>query len=184
MILLVIGPSGSGKSTIVDALRGEGLLRPHPTWTDRPRRSGEIDGVEHRFVSTARFDALDADGLFIGTTERFGHRYGITAWPKERVGLLTIVLRADLVDAFRAAAAPEEVIVHQIVASRTSTAERLLRRGQSGTELRARLEEHRAEVALGSTLADRTFVNDGDVHRTVAEVRRAVLADMPTGTAA
>lgn len=184
MILLVIGPSGSGKSTIVSTLSQEGLLQLHPTWTDRPAREGESDGIEHRFATPEHFEELLARGFFMGTTERFGHRYGLAPWPTERQGLLTVVLRADLVDTFSAAAAPEAVLVYQVLADRPRVEQRLRRRCHSPAELRARLHEHDSETALGTLLAERSFSNDADPARTIAAVRAALLADITTTEAA
>ena len=177
MILLIIGPSGSGKSSVVSALSGSGLLQPHPTWTDRAPRPGELDGIEHRFTTAERFNELTESGYFIGTTERFSHHYGLARWPDQRTGVLTVVLRADLVDLFAAAAAPEPVLVYQITASRQQVIERLQERDLPDDEFRSRLDEHDSELALGTSIADRTFVNDTDLATTIATVKAAVEAD-------
>ena len=67
-VLVVIGPSASGKSTAVRELHRRGVAHVHPTWTTRPRRPDEGDGtLEHRFVTDAMFDELDAAGFFLGT---------------------------------------------------------------------------------------------------------------------
>lgn len=80
MILILIGQTASGKTTIRDQLVEEGLFRPIITYTTRPKRSGEVDGVDYRFVTEDEFDAMFKMGMFAETTEynaAFGYcRYG------------------------------------------------------------------------------------------------------------
>src|SRR5579864_8816035 len=83
-LVVVIGPSGSGKSTVVRELYRRGVVRAIPTWTTRPRREDERAGsVEHRFISDAVFDALDARGFFDETATMPGlpYRYGLPHLP-------------------------------------------------------------------------------------------------------
>src|SRR5215210_1953237 len=89
-LLVIIGPSGSGKSSATRLLVNRGLVRVHPTWTTRPRRSDEHFGSpEHRFVDDVTLFGLP-------------YRYGLP--PIRRSNDLradVVMLRAPLVERFR-----------------------------------------------------------------------------------
>jgi len=51
-LFIIVGPSGVGKSTVVKALLEEiNLLKKVVSYTTRPKRGGERDGVDYYFVS-------------------------------------------------------------------------------------------------------------------------------------
>jgi guanylate kinase len=65
LVLVISGPSGVGKDAALAALiaaRPPGSLRTVVTATTRPRRPGEVDGVDYQFVSPATFRAWIEDG--------------------------------------------------------------------------------------------------------------------------
>jgi len=180
-VLVVIGPSASGKSSVVRALHDRGLVRLHPTWTTRPRRSDEIAGSpEHRFVSDEGFDDLAGSGFFLDTVTLFGlpHRYGLPPVAMSTEGPLDVVmLRAPLVARF-ARFVPNH-LVYQIESEPEEGRDRLLERGCIGAELAGRLVDNDREVACGRRIADRVFVNDGDLDGLVEAVVAALLVDVP-----
>lgn len=79
-LILVIGRSGSGKDTLVRYAQKYFGADSIPSYTDRPMRPTETQGVEHTFVSKEEFDELmKRDDIFaytqIGET---GYRYCTT----------------------------------------------------------------------------------------------------------
>ncbi len=52
--------------------------------TTRPKRPGETDGVDYRFVDDAEFDRLIAANEFVEWAHVFGHRYGTPKAPVKR----------------------------------------------------------------------------------------------------
>lgn len=79
-LILVIGRSGSGKDTLVRHAQGVFGAAAIPSYTDRPIRPTETEGVEHTFLTKEQFDALlDREQVFaytkIGET---GYRYCTT----------------------------------------------------------------------------------------------------------
>ena len=76
-LLVLTGPSGAGKGTLVDR-----LVRARPACvfsissTTRPRREGEIDGVQYEFVTREEFDRRIEAGTFLEWAEVHGKRYG------------------------------------------------------------------------------------------------------------
>ena len=77
---MVSAPSGTGKTTLVKALveRVAGLDMSR-SYTSRPPRPDEQDGVDYHFVSRRRFEAMRAAGEFLEWAEVFGHLYGTGA---------------------------------------------------------------------------------------------------------
>lgn len=79
-LILVVGRSGSGKDTLVRHAQEYFKAASIPSYTDRPMRPTETQGVEHTFVSKEEFDELmKRDDIFaytqIGET---GYRYCTT----------------------------------------------------------------------------------------------------------
>ena len=65
LLIVLSSPSGAGKSTISRMLQE---ADPHITMsvsaTTRPKRPGEVDGVDYHFVDEAEFQRMIADGEF------------------------------------------------------------------------------------------------------------------------
>jgi len=84
-LVIVSAPSGTGKTTLV-----ERLVETVPdmvmsrSYTSRPVRSGETDGVDYNFVDRRRFDAMVESEAFLEWATVFGHRYGTSAEDTER----------------------------------------------------------------------------------------------------
>jgi guanylate kinase len=80
MLFVVSAPSGTGKTTVVERLVERmpdvALSR---SYTSRPARAGEHDGVDYHFVSRERFEAMIAEGEFLEWADVFGNLYGTCA---------------------------------------------------------------------------------------------------------
>lgn len=77
MVLILTGPMCSGKTTIAKTLEHYGYKRI-VTYTTRPKRDGEIDGIDYNFIDEARFLKLVENGAFIEYRDynaTFGHCY-------------------------------------------------------------------------------------------------------------
>jgi guanylate kinase len=65
ILLIVAAPSGAGKTSLVRALlEREPGITLSVSYTSRPPRPGEVDGVDYHFVSRAEFEAMIAAGEF------------------------------------------------------------------------------------------------------------------------
>jgi guanylate kinase len=83
VLFVLSSPSGAGKSTIARMLReDQPELVVSVSYTTRPIRPGEIDGVDYHFVELERFRAMVANHEFLEWAHVFGHRYGT---PKAQV---------------------------------------------------------------------------------------------------
>lgn len=100
-LILVIGRSGAGKDTLVRAatevLKDTCKIVSVPSYTDRPIRVMETNGVEHTFLTAEQFDELlNRETIFaytkIGDT---GYRYCSTIEMLERLDGDTIFYIID-----------------------------------------------------------------------------------------
>jgi guanylate kinase len=77
IMLVLSSPSGAGKTTISRKLLArEPGLAMSVSMTTRPKRPGEIDGVDYHFVSPADFNRMVAQGELLEHAAVFGHQYG------------------------------------------------------------------------------------------------------------
>ncbi len=77
ILFIVSAPSGAGKTTLCNmAVDFFPDLRHSISYTTRPPRPGETDGVEYWFVDDETFDAMVARGEFLEHAGVFGKRYG------------------------------------------------------------------------------------------------------------
>lgn len=76
-LLVLSGPSGVGKDTVLHALFSrDPRLRYSISYTTRPPRPGEVDGVSYTFVDEVAFRHLEDAGEFLETAVVHGNRYG------------------------------------------------------------------------------------------------------------
>lgn len=76
-LIVIAAPSGAGKTTLVRALlEREPELRFSVSYTTRPPRSSERDGVDYFFVSDERFAQMIERGGFLEHARVFDHWYG------------------------------------------------------------------------------------------------------------
>lgn len=86
LLFIVSAPSGAGKTTVVERLVEQTPdLKMSRSYTSRPARVGETDGVDYNFVTRERFEAMRAVGEFLEWADVFGNLYGTSATDTERV---------------------------------------------------------------------------------------------------
>ena len=67
-MLVIVGGAGSGKTTVLKALEGKGYRRI-VTYTTRPPRENEVDGIDYNFVTYEIFCQLVKKNYFVETSE-------------------------------------------------------------------------------------------------------------------
>lgn len=75
-MIVLVGESGSGKSTVEKLLIEQYDMKPIVSYTTRPMRKGEKDGVDYHFVTDEKFAEMKRDGLFLETGEYNSWHYG------------------------------------------------------------------------------------------------------------
>jgi guanylate kinase len=77
VLFIVSAPSGTGKTTLVERLvKTTDRLRMSRSYTSRPPRADEVNGVDYNFVSRPRFEAMVAADEFLEWADVFGNLYG------------------------------------------------------------------------------------------------------------
>lgn len=75
-MLILVGPSASGKTEVANILINDyGMVRM-VTYTTRPIRVGEVDGISYHFVSKEEFIRLKDNNEFVETVLYNGNYYG------------------------------------------------------------------------------------------------------------
>ena len=77
LMLVLSSPSGAGKTTICkEILKKIKELKLSISYTTRPKRKSEVDGLDYFFVSKKKFKELQAKDFFIENAKVFDHLYG------------------------------------------------------------------------------------------------------------
>lgn len=84
IVFAIVGKSASGKDYLAKTLAREiSAIKPIVSWTTRPKREGEQQGVDYRFVSRKKFEKARQKGEFIEWSEFNGWYYGT---PHDAIG--------------------------------------------------------------------------------------------------
>jgi guanylate kinase len=84
LMLVLSSPSGAGKTTIArKLLEREPNLKMSVSVTTRPRRRGEVQGIDYRFVEANAFGEMVNRGELLEHAKVFGHYYGTPRKPVE-----------------------------------------------------------------------------------------------------
>jgi len=76
-IFIFTGPHGAGRRTVAE-MAGNTLGIKHVlTYTTRPQRSGETNGVRYHFVDADTFEEAEKNQAFIEVSTIDGYRYGV-----------------------------------------------------------------------------------------------------------
>ena len=85
LLFVVSAPSGTGKTTVVERLvQVVPDLRLSRSYTSRPARPGETNGVDYNFITRTRFEEMVAADAFLEWADVFGNLYGTCADDAER----------------------------------------------------------------------------------------------------
>jgi len=150
-LFVIAAPSGGGKTSLVRALLArEPGIRLSVSYTTRPPRPGETDGVDYHFVDEPRFLALKARGEFLEHAHVHGNWYATSAtWLRRQVEAGSdVLLEIDWQGAAQVRQLiPSTVGIFVLPPSLQVLKERLERRGQDSPAVIARrLEAAQAEM--------------------------------------
>ena len=179
LLIVISGPSGVGKDTVIKRLLE---LDPNLTYsvsyTTRPPRKGEVDGVNYHFVSRPEFERLIAAGAFLEYATYDDNLYGtpIAQLDEVRAAGRDIVLKIDVQGAEQVRKRAPDAL--RIFLAPPSMDELLRRRTERHTESpedqHSRQRIANEEMALASHF-DHVVVND-DVERAASEILAIIQA--------
>lgn len=180
LLLVVSAPSGTGKTTVVEELvkivPGLELSR---SYTSRPKRSNEVDGVDYNFVSREDFERRIFHGEFLEHADVFGNYYG-TCRVQTEARLASgrdLVLVIDVQGARQVRSqSPAMVGVFVMPPSFQILEQRLRQRSQdSEAAMARRLATAKSEVSAWEEY-DYVVIND-ELGRCVKELAGIILAE-------
>ena len=150
-LFVVAAPSGGGKTSLTRALlEKDPGIRLSVSYTTRPARPGEQDGVDYHFVSTERFMALRDAGEFLEHAHVHGNWYATSAsWLDQQIAAgQDVLLEIDWQGAAQVRRLiPSSVHIFILPPSLALLEERLHRRGQDDkATIARRLEAARDEI--------------------------------------
>ena len=150
-LFVLAAPSGGGKTSLVRALlEREPGIRLSVSYTTRPPRPGEQDGVHYHFVDAAKFTELQTSGEFLEHAHVHGNWYATSAnWLRQEVQHgHDVLLEIDWQGAQQVRKLiPDAFHIFILPPSLASLKERLEKRGQDAPEVIARrMEAAREEM--------------------------------------
>ena len=177
---MISGPGGVGKDYLINKLRErDPRLRYSVSYTTRPRRDYEVDGVHYSFVDDAEFRRLVAEGEFLEHAKVSGYRYGTSAGRVEEMQQAgnDVILKIDVQGAEQVRRRRPDGVF--IFIAPPSMDELLRRRKERGTESPEVIAERQRLAEVEMFFADRydhVVVND-DAERAVAEIESVLQRD-------
>ena len=180
LLFIVSAPSGAGKTTLVERLVEQiPHLRMSRSYTSRPSRAGETDGVDYNFVSRARFEEMVAAGDFLEWAPVFGNLYGTCASDTDTLleAGQDVVLVIDVQGARKVRARGVSTTMVFVMPPSFEVLEQRLRgrSKDSEAEIQRRLQVARDEVAAFAEY-DYVVVND-ELPAAVDRLRSIVIAE-------
>jgi guanylate kinase len=150
-LYVIAAPSGGGKTSLVRALlEREPGIRLSVSYTTRPPRPGESDGVHYHFVDDAGFAARRDAGEFLEHARVHGNWYATSAtWLRAQVAAgHEVLLEIDWQGAAQVRSLiGEAVLIFVLPPSLASLRERLEKRAQDAPEVIARrIDAAREEI--------------------------------------
>lgn len=180
LLFIVSAPSGAGKTTLVERLVEQvPHLKMSRSYTSRPARQGETDGVDYTFVTRERFEAMAAAGEFLEWADVFGNLYGTRAADTENILAAgdDVVLVIDVQGARKVRALGLQTRAVFVMPPSFEVLEQRLRGRSKDSEaaVQRRLQVARDEVAAFAEY-DFVVVND-EVTAAVDRLRSIVVAE-------
>ena len=177
-LFVIVAPSGAGKTTLAHALvTRDPELRFSVSFTTRPQRSNEADGVDYIFVDSEKFEALRAERELLESATVFDNLYGTSRKQVEQ--LLSeghhVVLDIDWQGARQVRDSIPECVTIFVLPPSLAELERRLRDRRTDSEavIKRRLRDAASDMARWDEF-DYVVIND-ELDQAITELE-AILA--------
>jgi guanylate kinase len=162
-VFVISAPSGSGKSTLVNRLLHDvpGLVFSI-SYTTRPPRGSERDGIDYNFITREDFEDRIAKGEFLEHALVFDNYYGTSrrALDQAKAEGKDLVLDIDVQGAGQLKVSlPEAVTIFVLPPSRKTLEQRLRARSQDSDAVIQRRLQGAAREVRNYTLYDYVLIN-------------------------
>jgi guanylate kinase len=176
LVVVISGPSGVGKDALLERMAKLGCDYHFTiTTTTRAPRTGELDGVNHYFVSETRFQEMRDNNELLESARVYGNFYGV---PKKQVNKAladgkNVLIRVDVQGAARLRSViPQALFIFVLPPSLESLRQRLTDRGvNSNDEIQTRLAAARDELQEAEAFDYRIVNEEGELDSTVQNLR-------------
>jgi guanylate kinase len=179
-LYIVSAPSGAGKTSLVAALlEADRGIRKSVSYTTRPPRPGEVDGVHYHFVTMDAFEKMAQAGDFLESALVHDNRYGTSRkWVEEQLAAdRDIVLEIDWQGAAQVRRLmPATITIFILPPSFETLLQRLNARAQDPLEVIARRLANAREEIAHVTDFDYVIINN-DFRVAAAELQDVVRAE-------
>lgn len=173
-MIILVGKSASGKNIIQEELIKDGKYKRVVTYTTRPPRPGEVDGVTYHFISSYEFLRKQFEGFFVETThydvasgERWFYGTSKECFDDDN-GVL--IMNPDGIKAIKERTDIDYTIFY-IMCDKKTLKKRLKRRGDNPKEAKRRLKADKNDFCGMESLCDYTIMNgDNTTPKNVANM--------------
>jgi guanylate kinase len=183
ILFILSAPSGAGKDTLIRALQPEQVgIQRVVSYTTRPPRPDERNGIDYHFVDTATMRAMQAAGDLVECTEFIpGRLYGTPRQAVDddiRAGRDVLIKPEVLGAAEVKQAYPDAVMIFLSPLSAYEATRRMESRGSETTaDARARVAAMHREFAAAKRY-DHVVVNEtGKLDEAVAKVKEIIASE-------
>lgn len=182
LLLILSAPSGTGKTTLARR-----LVAANPgaifsvSYTTRPPRGAEKDGVDYHFVDAERFQQMIAAGDFVEWAHVHGHHYGTprTVIAEAAAKGVLAVFDIDVQGGETIKKQHPEAVRALILPPSLAELERRLRARSTDDDatVRRRLHAARIELRLARAAGYEYWVVNDDLDRAYADLEAIVRAE-------
>jgi guanylate kinase len=185
-LYIISAASGTGKTSLVNALIKSFIkIKLSVSYTTRPNRSGEKDGVDYHFVTQKQFDKMKEEKEFLEYATVFGKNYATSKTQIEenlKAGI-DVILEIDWQGAQQVRKLiPNTIGIFILPPSKEALKQRILNRNQDDSAvINQRLKAASDEISH-YTEYEYLIVND-DFNTALSELKAIVLSQLCRQTA-
>ena len=182
LLVVLSGPSGAGKDAVLNRMKEMGVPFYYAvTATTRPRRRGEVHGIDYFFLTDAEFHQMRSDGALLESAEVYGYWYGV---PKKQVREALevgkdVILKIDVQGAATMRKLVPDAVLIFLTLPSTDEYERRLRQRKTESEqaLRTRLSRVLEEMESLSMFDYVVVNNRGELDSAVSRIAAIATAE-------